>query len=232
MRKFVIGCLLLAASSLVSASTTYTATGTAGGVTIDANAIFTFSANQLTLTLSDLLANPTSVAQNLSGFEFTIGTATGTLSTTAPPSAPSTVSVSQGGNFVVTNSPVNPGWSFSSAGGVFTLNGLTGTQAPSYTIIGPPGGPKYSQAGPSIAGSGPFNGPGPNNPFINQTATWVFDIPGVTSSTLATNVMFSFGTTPDQGDFEFTPEPSSLILMGGGLGLLALLRRRILSFIS
>jgi hypothetical protein len=233
MRKVAIGCLLLAAASLASATPTYvaTATGTASGsnLPIDAEADFTFSANHLTLTLINLLTNPTSVAQNITDFEFTIGTLTGTLSTTTLPSAGSTVIVNSDGSFAITNTPVNPGWAFSSSGGVFSLNGLAGTQNPAYSIIGAPGGATYSAADGSIANTG-----GPHNPFIYQSATWVFDISGVTATTKPTNIVFSFNT--DVGDnfvcdasngfCATTPEPSAWLLLATGLAGLAFFAQR------
>ena len=69
-----------------------------------------------------------------------------------------------------------------------------------------------------------------HDPLLAITATWVFDIPGVTSADESelTNVMFGFGTSSavtEQGT-QSTPEPFSFVLAGSGLALLALARLR------
>src|SRR5262249_38675924 len=59
---------------------------TSGGQAVDAEAVFTTGTHSLTITLTNLEANPTSVAQNLSDLSFTIsgGSLTGaTLSSSS-----------------------------------------------------------------------------------------------------------------------------------------------------
>jgi hypothetical protein len=52
-----------------------------GGQPVDASAVFTTGASTITVTLTNLEANPISVVQNLSDLEFTLsnGTATGAV---------------------------------------------------------------------------------------------------------------------------------------------------------
>ena len=230
MRKVALGCLLLAAASVASAATTYViANGTSsGGNTISAEAAFTFSTNLLTLTLTNTLANPTTVGQNISDFEFTLASLSGAVTLTpytgssTNTKVPTEVFVT-GPNFTTQNNGglgYDPGWAFSYSAGTFALNGLAGSASgPAFTIIGPPGAGGYTNAGGSIAGNGP------HNPFIYQTATWVFNISNPTGATLAiTNVNFSFGTTAGNdytcgspGQVCVAPEPGSWLMLGTGL---------------
>ena len=225
MRKVAIGCLLLAAAGIASATPTYEiiATGnTTTGDAVKAEADFTFSTNMLTLTLTNLLVNPSGVSQNITDFSFTVASATsgGTL---VSASAPQSINVASDGSFTFAG-PVNPvRWSFTpSAGGVFALEGLGVPGAPANSIIGAPNSSNiYSNAGGSIAGNGP------HNPFIYESATWVFDITGVSSTTTPTNIIFSFGTQAGTDEFFCNsggcsaPEPGSWLLLGTGLAGLA-----------
>jgi hypothetical protein len=219
--------VLLAAASVASATTTYVASGTAGGVTIDAQASFTFTNTTLTLTLTNLLDGPTTVAQNISDFEFTIASLSGTTPTLTPYTgastntiAPSVVTITSSGFTTNTNSGqgFDPGWAFSYSAGNFALNGLAGAaNVPAYTIVGPPGS-GYPDHGSLLTDS--------HNPFINQSASWVFNInnPGGNPLTV-TNIVFSFGTVAGD-DFYLTPEPASWLLLGTGLAGLLLVSRK------
>ena len=72
LRKIVPAMALLLFAGTASA-TTFTASGTAGGQTIDAQAVFTFNnltPDVMTVTLTNLLPNPTSVGQNITDFDF------------------------------------------------------------------------------------------------------------------------------------------------------------------
>jgi len=106
--------------------------------------------------------------------------------------------------------------------------GVTATVAPSEGVIG---------AGPfsSSQGSGSISGNGAHNPFLESGATFYFETTSTLSTTSTTsafsNVNFSFGTTygndapgTPKGSSN-VPEPVTMILTGGGLIALSLVKR-------
>lgn len=101
---------------------------TAGGLPVDALATFTTGAGFVDVTLTDLEANPTSVAQMLSDLDFVLsnGAATGTLLS----SLGQQITIASNGSFTL-GPTASTGW--------------------------PGGGGTYSAANSSIAGNGPHN---------------------------------------------------------------------------
>ena len=217
--------LVLAMAAHAGTFTFETAAGAteSGGNAVDAKAIVTTGAGTVTVTLFNLLVNPTTVAQNISDFDFSLSgtTALGSLAS----SSGQEISVATNGT-ATTGSTVATGWVFSSpATGSYLLNVLGTAIGPSHTILGVPGpGGIYTNAGGSIAGNDP------HNPFLNQSATFTLNITGVTADTTLSNVIFSFGTAAGNnvpGGGSSVPEPVSLSLVGGGLLALGLLRKRL-----
>ena len=109
--------------------------------------------------------------------------------------------------------------------GGLQLDVLGTLEAGAHLIIGPPGaGSTYSNANGSIAGNGPHNA------FLNQTATFVIDIAGLTAADLVTGAIFSFGETAGNnvpsGTTIATPEPASLAVFGAGVAAAVAMRRR------
>jgi hypothetical protein len=211
--------LAFAAALQASATviTFVTPTGaTTGGGPVNASATFTTGAGTLFISLTDLQANPTDVAQLISDLDFTLsgGQTTGTLSS----SSGTQINVAGNGTFAL-GSTGSTGWGLNNnvAGGL-QLDAL-GFIGPAGLIIGPPGaGGTYSNANGSIAGNGP------HNPFLNQTATFSLLIAGLNADSIITSATFSFGTVPGinvpgipQLPGGKIPEPASIALLGIGL---------------
>lgn len=183
---------------------------------VNASATVTTGAGTVTISLTDLLANPTSVGQLISDFDFVLsgGQTTGTLASS------SGQQITVAGNGTTTlGSTGSTGWGLNNnvAGGL-QLDAL-GFVGPAGLILGPPGaGGVYTAANNSIAGNGP------HNPFLNQTATFTVNVANVTAATNITSATFSFGTTAGvnvpgipQLPGGKIPEPASIALLGIGL---------------
>jgi hypothetical protein len=184
---------------------------------VSACADFTTSADQLEITLTNLLADPINVIQALSDLFFTLDDDTlgsGTLSA----SAAQEITIAADGTFV-TGATVATGWVLSGTGGSYLLDVLAGPghAGPAHLIIGPPNGGSgnYDAANGSIAGNGP------HNPFLNQVATFTIDLSGISADTVVTSATFSFGTTAGVnvpgGPPLPSPEPGTLLLLAAGL---------------
>jgi hypothetical protein len=169
-----------------------------------------------------LQANPGDVAQLISDLDFVLsnGATTGTLASSL--GQPITVFMNGAWGLGSTGST---GWGLNNnVSGGLQLDAL-GFIGPAGLIIGPPGsGLTYSNANASIRGNGP------HNPFLDQTATFVVDVAGVTAATEITSATFSFGTTAGI-DVPGTPgttvpEPGTSLLLGLGLAAMLLVARK------
>ena len=198
---------------------------TTGGGPVSASATFTTSANQISVSLSNLQANITDVAQALSDLFFTYS-GNNLSGQTLSSSSAQEISVASNGTFSL-GSTVSTGWALSSPSSSTLLLNDLGAAGPTHLILGPPGsGGTYSNANGSIAGNPA------HNPFLNQTALFVISLTGITPSTSITSSTFSFGTTAGinvPGVPSAIPLPGALPLFATGvvgLGLLGWRKKR------
>ena len=194
-----------------------------GDGSVSASATFITGTNSVQVTLTNLLSNQKSAGQLLSDIFFVAG---GLTSGTGPqsPSSATYITVADNGT---TSAGVGPAvWELTNSAGTYHLNGLFGKGAggtgPGDLIIGPPGaGGIYSNANGSIAGNKP------HNPFIDQTATFTLALAGATSSTVISNVVFSFGTQEGSNVAGVpVPIPAAVWLFASGLIALVGIARR------
>jgi hypothetical protein len=213
----IVNISVPAAHAAIATFVTPTGATTSGGP-VDASAAFTTSAGSLSVTLTNLQPNITDVSQALSDFSFT--TSNGAFLTGEFDSGQE-ITVNGNGTFTI-GSTVPTGWGLtvSGLGTLFSFDVLGTTTGPAHLIIGPPGGPTYSNANGSIAGNGP------HNPFLNQSALFTLVSPDITSTTTITSATFSFGTTAGinvPGVPPTVPIPGALPLFATGLAGLGLL---------
>ena len=194
---------------------------TAGGQPVSAQAQFTTSLNQISLVLTNLQANPTSIIQAISDLFFTASNGGTNLATGTALYTPTAnyINIGAGGVSSSAAAPAAAAWDLSNTAGTYHLDKFCGHNTcgnPAAPIIGP--GP-YTNANGSIARNRP------HNPFLDQSATFTFAVAGATADTLISNVVFSFGTSP--GTNVGIPIPAAVWLFGSGLlGLIVIARRR------
>jgi len=213
--------LVCAATSQAASITFVTPAGsTTSGGSVDALATLTTGAGTLSITLTDLEANPTDVAQTISDLDFMLsnGATTGTLSS----SSGQEVTVNGNGTFTL-GSTGSTGWGLNdNVSGGLQLDAL-GFIGPENLIIGPPDGTNHYSDG-----NGSIDGNGAHNPFLNRSATYVLAITGVSSSTTITSATFSFGTTAGSNvtGVVSTPEPTAISLVLFGAVAVCVFKRR------
>jgi len=192
---------------------------TTGGLSVNARATVTTAANQVTIFLENLQADPRSVTQALSGFQFHLSSGQTVGSLTSSTGVERTVAA----NGAFTNGgSASTGWSLSKTGSDLKLNLLGTPAAPDHTIIGPPGaGNMYANANASIKN-------GIHSPFFGQSATFVMNVPGVTPATTVTTGIFQFNTGGGNTVVGTTvPEPAaSATMLTIGLAAIGARRRR------
>jgi hypothetical protein len=222
----VAGVALIAAAITTPAARAQTFSTPGGSVDfagdpVSASATFVVKDGEIDITLINLQTNMKDAGQLLTDLKFSLsGNAlTGTVLHT---SSGNEIFVGTGGVVTAGSTGVSTGWGYATGSGY--LDGLAGANTPKDLILGPPDASgKYSSANGSIA-----NNPG-HNPFLDQAgATFAITGTNITSSTIVSNVVFSFGTSRGD-DIGAVPEPSTLAIAGlGAIGFMGFgLRRRL-----
>jgi hypothetical protein len=211
--------MLIAAAGQASAAVfTYSPgpqTGSDGA--INGQAVITTGANSLTIALTSLVNNPTSIGQEVSGIQITLANVPGTVTLFSK----SGVLIDGDGNPV---GGVIDHWGTTISGGVIYL-ATAGT--------GAPGGSPYDL----ITGSAPYtNGNASidvHSPSIQNTGTFVLNLTGAPNP-IITGVKIEFGTQPESiinavctAGCGAVPEPATWSMLIVGFGLIgAGMRRR------
>jgi hypothetical protein len=217
-----VGACLLALSASANTITYTTPSGAteSGGNPVSASATFITGPGTVTITLANLLANPTTVAQLISDISF--GLSSGQTAGTLASSSGTQRFVAADGTWT-TGSTGSTGWGVDAGTLHLTALGFVG---PAGLILGPPNGSSvYSAANNSIAGNGP------HNPFLALNATFTLNVTGVTEGSTVTGATFSFGTTVGNNvtvgrpPNEVPDGGATVLLLGAALSGLGLIRR-------
>jgi len=184
------------------------------GQPVSARVTFTTGTDSIMVLLENLLINPTSVVQNISGLRFTVDTGQSDGTLVSSLGVPRAVASDR----TYTDGPAgDTGWELGAVGDALYLHVLGTDAGPSSTLIGPP-----DELGVYSNSNGSIEDNRPHNSFIGETASFVLNVPGVTESSSITEATFEFNTSP--GTNVTIPEPATMALLG--FAALTMLRRR------
>jgi hypothetical protein len=207
--------LLCGGSAALANADTFTATGpSSGGTMQNASATFVTGPGTLSITLNNLISNPKTIAQDISGIFFTLSS--GATSGSLTSSSGIELNIFRNRHYSI-GPTVSTGWALTSSGGTFVLQVLNTPEAPDHTIVGTSSNGTYSGGTYSKANSS-LTGNGPHNPFLESGATFNLAVLGVTSSTRVTSATFVFNTVA--GDTRVGIDPSTVPEPATGMLLL------------
>jgi hypothetical protein len=221
VKKVFAACVLAGAATLPLSAHALTQTffTDPAVTTVGGEAVFTTGTNQITLTLTNTLADLQSLAQTLSDISFSV-TGGGAVTTSSVTTNANLIGLSDGSTPTHSSGTTNP-WSLTGSNGSYLFTGLNGGDQTRTLIVGDITNESTycSPKCPDGLGNQNFN------PFIDETATFTLGISGVTAASTISNVVFSFGTQPET--LVGVPIPAAVWLFGSGLiGLIGIARRR------
>jgi hypothetical protein len=184
----------------------------------------------MTIILYDDFADPKSAGQLVSDFDFNLVGISG--NTTLSSSSAQFVDIAS--NLATTVTSGSTGWGFGRLWSGFTVCVICDPEAALNTVNTAPPSQEIIGPGPYALANSSINGNDPHNPFLNQSATFVILNSSITSNTVVTNSVFSFGTTPGENDvpgipgdnLSGVPEPGTWLVAIGGLLLIVASRFR------
>jgi hypothetical protein len=243
-------CLCLVASIVVlatpaGAAITFSASGPGNdsGETNAASVTFDLSISgpvtNLIVTLSnDATYTPNDVPDILGAVFFSI-TGNPTLTRISADLASGSSVVSAGTNVTIVGTDVGGSWTYKSGLSGAPGGASQGISAAGYGLFGPmnifPGNalpgdtvvPDGAAGGLTTVPDGGTSDGLDGLPFIKSAAVFVLgDVPGSFTLDDISDVSFQYGTGLDEPNLTTIPEPTSVMLAGFGLVLLALIRRR------
>ena len=183
---------------------------------VDATASIVVGSGKVTVILTDLLENPTSSGQTLSGIDFTVFGQTGTA--TLASSSGNTSTINSDGTYsagVYTSTLGH--WGADNSVNLSTI-GIFGHKAYDL-IVGPDNAGGFSGGGTYSAANGGFHN---FDTYVLGSATFTVNVPGVTSASTLSGVTFEFGTDPEDLMGVIVPEPRFYGASAGAFALLPL----------
>ena len=210
------GGTLLSAAPAQATMVTFTASGVDGNLPMEASATITVNDGAIVVQLTNLEPNVTSVFQEISGIQITLGGLSSTGAVALTSATGTLININSNGSYYTSWSSIN-NWGTSTSGGTFTLS----TDTNDLIIGAPDSNNLYSNSDSSISN---------NDPTIKNTGTFYLTVANATSDTTVTNAIFSFGTGASDPWVNGTnssqvPEPTSLLMFGTALLALGVFAR-------